>query len=76
MVLYTHYFDFKFSYFLDFPNQITLKESLAKKSRLNFKFSLIKRQIYITLWIHLGIKKGMENGWKMDGNEEWMERLS
>ena len=67
IVLYIHYFDFKFSYFLDFPNQITLKESLAKKLRLNFKFSLIKRQIYITLWIHLGIKKVMENGWKMDG---------
>ena len=43
-------------FLLHFTNQITLKQSLAHTSSLIFKFSSIKRQIYIPVWTHKGIK--------------------
>ena len=46
IVLYTHYSNFECSILLNFTNEITLKQSLAQKSNLFFKFSPIKRQIF------------------------------
>ena len=60
IVLYTHYINFLI--FIHFTNQITLKQSLAQRLKLIFKFSSIKRQINIPLWTHLGHK-----GWRKDG---------
>ena len=56
---------FKIFYLLYFPNQITLKQSLAQKLSLIFKFSSIERQTYIPLWIRMSIK-----------DEESMEKFS
>ena len=53
---------FNFLIFIHFTNQITLKQSLAQKLNLIFKFSLIKRQINIPLWTHMRRK-----GWRKDG---------
>ena len=61
IVLYTHYFNFQFSYIIHFTNQKALKQSLAQKLKLIFKFSLIRRHINIPLWTHMGHK-----GWRKD----------
>ena len=45
-MLYTNYFDFEFSFFIHFTNQITLKPSVAQKFKLVFKFSTIMEQIF------------------------------
>ena len=55
-MLYAHYFDFNYLIFIHFTNQITLKQSLAQTLNLIFKVSLIKRQINVPLWTHMGIK--------------------
>ena len=62
IVLYTHYFNIQFSYFHNFITQVTLKQSLAQKLNLIFKFSSINRDINIPLWTHMRHK-----GWKTDG---------
>ena len=49
--------------FIHFTNQI-IKQSLAQKLNLIFKFNLIKRQKNIPPWTHRGIK-----------DEERMEKL-
>ena len=60
IVLYTHYFNFLI--FIYFTNQITLKQSLAQRLKLIFKFSSVKRQINIPRWTHLE-----HQGWRKDG---------
>ena len=57
-----HCFNFNYLTFLHFTNQITLKQSLAQKLKLIFKFSSIKKQISIPLWTHMAHK-----GWRKDG---------
>ena len=56
----TSIFNFLSSY--NFTTQITLKQSLAQRLKLIFKFSSIKRQTNIPHWAHLGHK-----GWRKDG---------
>ena len=53
---------FNFLIFIHFTNQITLKQSLAQRLKLIFKFSLIKRQKNIPLWTHLRHKGWREYG--------------
>ena len=45
-MLYTNYFNFEFSFFVHFTNQITLKPSVAQKFKLLFKFSTIMGQMF------------------------------
>ena len=54
-----------FNFLIDlhiFNKQATLKQTLAQKLNLIFKFSSINRQINILLWIHMWHK-----GWGKDG---------
>ena len=46
-----------FLIFIHFTNHITLKQSLAQKLNLIFKFSSIMRLINIPLWNHMGQKR-------------------
>ena len=55
-------FIFNFLIFIHFTNQITLKPRLARKLKLQFKFSTTKGQINVLLWAHMGHDwKGWKN---------------
>ena len=57
-----------FLIFMHFTNQITLKlKILSQKLNLIFKFSSIKRKIYIPLWVHMGIKNKEKMGKFLEG---------
>ena len=58
----TPMFIFNFLIFIHFTSQIILKPSLARKLKLQFKFSTIKGQINAALWTHMGHKR-----WRKDG---------
>ena len=45
IVLYTHYLNFQFSIIIYFTNQITLKQNLAQRLKIIFKFNWIKTLI-------------------------------
>ena len=53
---------FIFLTFIHFTNKIILKQSLAQKFKLIFKFSLIKRQINIPVWTHMGHEAWRKGG--------------
>ena len=52
LVLHTHYFNFQFCYLHTFYKPNNVKQSLAQKLNLIFRFSLIKRHKYSTLDPH------------------------
>ena len=62
IVLYTHYFNFQFSYLYTFYKLNNIKTKPSTKLKLIFKFSTIMEQINVPLWTHMGHK-----GWRKDG---------
>ena len=62
ILLYTNYFNFRFSYLQTFYKSNNIKTRPRTKLKHIFKFSTIKGQINARLWTHMGHK-----GWRKDG---------